>query len=270
MHASEQGSGNLEMFGSLLRYFRERAGMTQEGLGKYVGYSKSQVAMVERGERPPKGKLVEIADEVLGAQGALLAAGRKLRASRFPSWFEDYADLEAKATAIYMYANHVIPGLLQTEAYARAVFSQENPPYEDDELEARTAARLDRQRVLQRKPVPVVGFVLDEHTLKRPIGGKHILKEQLTQLLEVGQRRNVTIQVMPTDREVHAGLNGSMTLLETDERTQIAYAEAPGGGYFVSEQPHLGNMFAQYGILRAQALNPEESAQLISEVTGRL
>ncbi|MEV2235903.1 helix-turn-helix transcriptional regulator [Streptomyces phaeochromogenes] len=97
------------MFGSLLRFFRERAGITQEGLGGQVGYSKSQVAMVERGERPPKGKLVEIADEVLGAQGALLAAGKKLKTSRFPSWFLDYAGLEAKATAIYMYANHPDP-----------------------------------------------------------------------------------------------------------------------------------------------------------------
>ncbi|MFD0315737.1 helix-turn-helix domain-containing protein [Streptomyces flavalbus] len=258
------------MFGSLLRFYRERAGMTQEALGKYVGYSKSQVAMVERGERPPKGKLVEIADEVLSAQGALLTAGKKLRAPRFPSWFEDYAELEAKASAIYMYANHVIPGLLQTEAFARAVFTQESPPYEEDELEARTAARIERQRVLRRRPAPVVGFVLEEHILKRPIGGTHILKDQLAHLLEMCQQRNITVQLMPTNREVHAGLNGAMILLETDERRQIAYAEAPGGGYFVSEQPYLGNLFAQYGILRAQALNPEESAKLIYEVSHEL
>ncbi|MFI9762625.1 Scr1 family TA system antitoxin-like transcriptional regulator [Streptomyces sp. NPDC051963] len=258
------------MFGSLLRFYRERAGMTQENLGGYVQYSKSQVAMVERGERPPKGKLIEIADEVLGAQGALLAAGRKLKASRFPSWFEDYAELEAKATAIYMYANHVIPGLLQTAAYGRATFDVYRPPLEDDEIEARLAARLDRQQVLARKPLPVVGFVLEEHVLKRPLGGEQSLKEQLGHILEVGQRRNVEIQVMPTDRLIHAGLDGPMILLETKDDGRIAYVEGPSNGYFVGEQPDLGHMFARYGILRAQALNPEESAQLISEVAGRL
>lgn len=258
------------MFGSLLRFFRERAGVTQETLGKNVGYSKSQVAMVERGERPPKGQLVEIADETLGAQGALLTAARKLKASRFPSWFEDYAELEAKAVAINMYANHVIPGMLQTEAYARAIFNTHCPPFEDDEVEARVTARLDRQHVLRRKPLPLVGFVLDEHTLTRPLGGREALKEQLEHLLEVGQQRNVEIQVMPHDREVHAGLNGPMILLETAERQPLAYVEGPGGGYFVDQHPNLGNLFAQYGILRAQALNPDESAKLIDKVAREL
>ncbi|MEU1132694.1 helix-turn-helix transcriptional regulator [Streptomyces sp. NPDC005900] len=258
------------MFGALLRFFRERAGMTQEGLGKYVGYSKSQVAMVERGERAPKGKLVEISDEVLGAQGALTAAGVKLRPSRFAEWFEDYVELEAKATAIYMYANHVIPGLLQTEAYGRAIIGAGCPPPEDDEIEDKLAGRLDRQRVLQRRPAPIVGFVLEEHILKRPLGGKQALKEQLNHLLTVGQRRNVEIQVMPASREVHAGLNGPMILLETHENKRVVYIDGPSGGYFVREHPELGGLFARYGILRAQALTPDESTELIDKVAREL
>ncbi|MFF9626277.1 helix-turn-helix domain-containing protein [Streptomyces griseosporeus] len=258
------------MFGSLLRFFREQAGMTQEALGQHVGYSKSQVAMVERGERAPKGQFVEVADERLGAQGALMTASRKLTLSRFPSWFADYAELEAKATAIYMYANHVIPGMLQTEDYARGVFLSACPPLEDDEIESSIEARLSRQQVLRRKPAPVVGFVLEEHTLRRPLGGRQALKEQLAHILEVGRLRHIVIQVMPTDREVHAALNGPMMLLETDERERVAYVEGPSGGYFVNEQPDQASLFAQYGILRAQALTPAESAQLISEVAGGL
>ncbi|MFB9504666.1 helix-turn-helix domain-containing protein [Streptomyces aurantiacus] len=270
MHSGDQSSSNLEMFGSLLRFFRERAGMTQEGLGGYAGYSKSQVAMVERGERPPKGKLVEIADEALSAQGALLAAGKKLKASRFPTWFEDYAELEAKASFINMYANHVVPGMLQAEAYARAIINCHCPPFEDEEVEAHVTARLERQRILQRKPTPLVGFVLEEHTLTRPVGGSTVLKEQLNHILEVGQRRNVEIQVMPHNREVHAGLNGPMILLESAECHRLAYVEGPGGGYFVDQQPNLGNLFAQYGSLRAQALSPEESTKLIERVADAL
>ncbi|WP_307790566.1 helix-turn-helix domain-containing protein [Streptomyces actuosus] len=270
MHPRDSDSGNLKMFGSLLRFFREQAGMTQEVLGRHVGYSKSQVAMVERGERPPKGQLVTVADEVLSTQGALIAAGATLRVSRFPSWFEDYAELEARATAVYMYANHLIPGLLQTESYGRATFDVHCPPLEDDEIEMRLAARLDRQRVLARKPAPIVGFVLEEHTVKRPLGGRQAHKDQLSHILEVGRRRNVEIQVMPTDRHIHAGLDGPMILLETDDPDRVGYVEGPSNGYFVSQQPDLGNMFARYGILRAQALNPEESAKLIDEVAGKL
>jgi hypothetical protein len=132
-----------------------------------------------------------------------------------------------------MYANHVIPGMLQTEAYARAIFSCHCPPLEDDEIENGVTARLERQSVLQRKPTPLVSFVLEEHTLTRPLGGPVALKEQLSHVLEVGQRRNVEIQVMPHDRETHAGLNGPMILLETAERKRLAYVEGPGGGYFV-------------------------------------
>ncbi|MFF7448314.1 MULTISPECIES: Scr1 family TA system antitoxin-like transcriptional regulator [unclassified Streptomyces] len=270
MHSGERGAENLEIFGSLLRFYRERAGVTQEALGKEVGYSKSQVAMVERGERAPKGQFVEVADERLGAQGALVAVGRKLRTSRFRSWFADYAELESKATAIYMYANHVIPGMLQTPAYGRGVFASHCPSLEDEEIEADLEARLGRQAVLRRKPAPVVGFVLEEHTLRRPLGGHQALKEQLGHLLDIGQQRNVEIQVMPTDRQNHAGLDGPMILLETDERERIAYVDGPSGAYFVTQQPHLGNMFARYGILRAQALNPDESAKLINEVAGEL
>ncbi|MFI1723154.1 helix-turn-helix domain-containing protein [Streptomyces sp. NPDC020489] len=270
MHSGERGAENLEIFGSLLRFYRERAGVTQEALGKEVGYSKSQVAMVERGERAPKGQFVEVADERLGAQGALVAVGQKLKGSRFPSWFEDYAEMEARATAIYMYTTHVIPGLLQTEAYARATFEVHRPSLEDGEIDTRLAARMDRQRVLERKPAPVVGFVLEEHLLSRPLGGDQALKEQLGHLLDIGRSRSVEIQVMPTGRRDHAGLDGPMILLETEDSDRIGYVEGPHNGYFVTQQPELGQMFARYGILRAQALNPEESAQLISEVAGRL
>lgn len=271
MHSGERGSGNLKMFGALLRFFRERAGMTQDGLGGHVKYSKSQVAMVERGERPPKGRFVEIADEVLDAQGALLAAAKELSVERFPAWFEEYAAKEAQAAAIHMYATHVIPGLLQTEAYARAIFScQYCPPREDGELETRLAARLERQRVLQRKPAPIVSFVLEESVLSRPLGGPEALKEQLRHMLDVGRMHNVELQVMPHERQAHAGLSGPMILLETDEHRQLGYLEGQGHGLFVTEQPDVSHLFGKYGILRAQALTPDESAKLIEQVAREL
>ncbi|MEU9960727.1 helix-turn-helix transcriptional regulator [Streptomyces sp. NPDC050982] len=268
MHSSERGS---ESFGVLLRFHRERAGMTQEGLGGHVGYSKSQVAMVERGERPPKGKLVETADQVLGAQGALLVlAEKEFGDSGLRPWTEDYLAEERKASALHVYQNHLIPGSLQTEAYARAIYNCHCPALDDEEIDKRVAARLARQRLFERKPMPIISYVLEQSTLTRPLGGPPALKEQLLHILDIGRLRHVEIQVMPHDRQVHAGLNGPMILLETAERRQLAYVEGPSGGYFVSEQPDLGDLFARYGILRAQALTPDESAKLIAEVADTL
>lgn len=271
VHSSERSAGTQRMFGSLLRFHRERSGISQDALAQRVGYSKSQVAMVERGERPPKGDFVPVADEALGAQGALLAAAKELRVSHLPAWTEEYATLEKQADTLHTYANHVIPGLLQTEAYARAVFNCNYcPPLDDEEIEAQVTTRLERQSVLTRKPLPVVGFVLEQAALTRPLGGPAVLKEQLEHIIAVGRLRNVEIQIMRHDRQAHAGLAGPMILLETADRPQLAYVEGQNGGYFVGEQPDVGRLFGKYGILRAQALSPEESSTLIEQVAQDL
>ncbi|CAM5527130.1 XRE family transcriptional regulator OS=Streptomyces alboniger OX=132473 GN=CP975_29140 PE=4 SV=1 [Streptomyces alboniger] len=269
MHQGERGS---ETFGALLRFYRERAGITQEALGTHVQYSKSQVAMVERGERAPRGRLVELADDLLGAQGALvLLAEKEFGGGGLRPWTEDYLAEERKASALHVYQSHVIPGSLQTEAYARAVYSSNCcPTLDDEEIEKRVAARLDRQQLFHRKPSPNISYVLEESTLTRPTGGSKALREQLHHILSLGRLRHVEIQVMPHNRQAHAGLNGSMILLETAERRQLAYVEGPSGGYFVGEHPDLGDLFGKYGILRAQALNPDESAVLIDEVAASL
>ncbi|MBT2489155.1 helix-turn-helix domain-containing protein [Streptomyces sp. ISL-96] len=269
MHSSERGSRS---FGALLRFHREQAGMSQDALAGRIGFSKSQVAMVERGERPPRGNFVPNADGALSAQGALLVvADKEFETSGMPPWTENYLDEEKKAIALHTYQNHVIPGALQTEAYARAVFNCNYcPPLDDEEIEKRVAARLERQKLFRRKPTPIISYVLEQSTLTRPLGGPQVLKEQLHSILDICRLRHVEIQVMPHDRKTHAGLAGPMILLETAERRQLAYVEGQNGGYFVGEQPGVGDMFGRYGILRAQALNPEESAKLIEQVAEGL
>ncbi|MFE7239633.1 Scr1 family TA system antitoxin-like transcriptional regulator [Streptomyces sp. NPDC057580] len=100
----------------------------------------------------------------------------------------------------------------------------------------------------------------------KPIGGRHVRKRQLRHILDIAQLRHVQMQVMEPDRETHVGLDGPFVLLETKERRQLAYIEGQGGSFFISEQPSLGNLFGKYGILRAQALSPEESIKLIEQV----
>ncbi|UUS31689.1 helix-turn-helix domain-containing protein [Streptomyces changanensis] len=263
--------GAAKAFGRLLRFHRQRAKVSLELLGEHTAYSKSQVAMIERGERKPSARFVEVADEVLGAQGALLEVAKEVTASGVAAWLEDYLVAEAQAVSVHKYENHVIPGLLQTEAYARAVFQCANPPLDDEVIEASITARLARQGLFRRKPLPLISFVLEKAVLTRPIGGRAALKENLLSILEVGRLRHVSIQVMPEDRETHAGLDGPFILLETAKhRSQLVYVEGQGGRYFLSEQPDVADVFARYGILRAQALSPEDSAELIEQVAREL
>lgn len=269
MHNGARGS---KSFGALLRFHRSLADMSQDALASHIGFSKSQVAMVERGERPPRGNFVPKADEVLGAQGALLVVAEKeFEDSGIPPWTEDYLAEEQKASSVHSYQDHVIPGLLQTEAYARAVFNCNYcPSLDDEEIEKRVTARLERKELFHRKPMATLGFVIEESTLSRPLGGSSVLQEQLHAILDFGQLRHVEIQVMPHNRQTHAGLMGPMILLETADRRRLAYIEGHKGGYLVSEQPDLGNLFGKYGILRAHSLTPEESAKLIEQVAQEL
>nr|WP_202527629.1 helix-turn-helix transcriptional regulator [Streptomyces sp. SID5770] len=255
----------------MLRFYRERAGISQEALGRKTRYSKSQVAMIERGERRAKGAFVEIADKLLSAQGALLAVAAEVTASGVAAWFEDYLEEEVKAAGIHMYENHVIPGPLQTKEYARAVFNSAVPALEDEEIEASVLARLERQEMFSRKPAPLVTFVLEKAALTKPLGGEDVLRENLLHLLDVAKLRNVEIQVMPESPKTHAGLNGPFILLETEGRKgQLVYVEGQGGRYFLSEQPDVGDTFARYSTLRAQAFTPEETAQIIEQVAREL
>lgn len=274
MHGGErrrrQPDGNAEMFGALLRFFRERARVSLGALGEQLGYSKSQVAMVERGERPPKGKFVPMADEFLRAEGALLAAAAKLKVGPDPIWFEDYRAEEATASVLNSYQVQAIPGLLQTESYARAIFNCHRPAEDEDLIEERLAFRLDRSKLFERKPLCVMSFIIEEQVLNRPLGGNATLKETLLNVLRIGDLRHVDIQVMPTRVTEHAGLDGSMILLDTADHTQLAFVEWQGGGRVISEPSDLSMLHVRYGTMRTQALSPAASAEMIHEVASKL
>ncbi|PLW69299.1 helix-turn-helix domain-containing protein [Streptomyces sp. SCUT-3] len=267
---NDAGSTTLKYFGSQLKLLRGRAGLSRAELGERVGYSEAMVAAVEQGRRIPQQGFVDQADEALDARGVLRIGASFLAQARYPSWFQDFAILEADAVSMYLYSNQTVPGVLQTEEYARAVVGGSCPPPDDDEVERRVAARLDRQTLLTRTPRPVLGFVIEEVVVRRPIGGSAVMEGQLRRLLDCARMRNVSLQVMPTCRETHAGLEGPMVLLETQDRRNLAYVEGQRGSFLISEQDEVSVLMQRYGILRAQALSPEESASLIEQVLGEL
>ncbi|MFJ2647155.1 helix-turn-helix domain-containing protein [Streptomyces sp. NPDC087420] len=264
----EFGTGILCLFGRQLKLLRERAGMDRAGLGSLTGYSASTIAAFEQGRRIPPPKFIDRVDEVLEAGGVLSASKEEVARAQYPAFFRDAARLEAKAVALHVYATKAVPGLLQTEGYARAVFSMWRPLLDGETINQRVAARLARQEVFSRTQLPTISFVIEEFVLRRPLGGWATMQGQLEEILLHGHRRNVEIQVMPIERDEHAGLEGPFTLIETHEGQRIAYVESYKDSRLYTERRQVREIEEQYGILRAQALTPRESLALIEKLLG--
>ncbi|MGW6136705.1 helix-turn-helix domain-containing protein [Streptomyces sp. NPDC055144] len=264
----EFGAGILHVFGRQLKLCRERAGLDRAELGARTGYSASTIASFEQGRRIPPPKFIDLADEVLDAGGVLRAGKEEVARAQYPAFFRDAARLEAGAVELHVYASQVVPGLLQTDEYARAVFTMRRPLLDEVIVDRRVAARLARQEIFSRVPLPTISFVIEESVLRRPLGGRAVMRGQLEQMLLHGHRRNVEIQVMPTEREDHAGLAGPFTLIETREGRRIAYAEVHKDSRLYTERGAVRELEEQYGILRAEALTPRESLAFIEKLLG--
>ncbi|MFH9871185.1 helix-turn-helix domain-containing protein [Streptomyces lydicus] len=264
----DAGSGILRVFGRQLKRFRVRAGLERSEFGALTGYSSSTIAAYEQGRRVPPPRFIDQADEVLDAGGVLLEMKEEVARAQYPAFFRDAARLEGEAVELHVYDTHLINGLLQTEEYARAVFTMRRPLLSDETIEERVAARLARQKIFSRLPMPTLSFVIEQSVLTRPLGGNYVMRGQLEQLLLSGQRRNVAIQVMPNAREEHAGLAGPFTLIETQDARRIAYVEAYKHSRLYTDRGTVRQLEEQYGLLRAQALTPRESLTLIEELLG--
>ena len=218
----------------------------------------------------PPPRFIDMVDELLDAGGLLKEMKGEVARAQYPAFFRDAARLEAEAVEVQIYANQAVPGLLQTEEYMRAVFGMGRPLLDDEAIEQQVAARLGRQLLFDRKPAPLLGFVIDESVIRRPFGGGTVLRGQLEHLLLAGALRNVEVQIMPLDREDNAAVDGPFTVLHREDGEQVAYLEAQGRSTIVTEPTEVRGIVARYGIIRAQALTPRESLALIEKSLGEM
>ncbi|QKV91688.1 helix-turn-helix transcriptional regulator [Streptomyces sp. NA02950] len=264
-------SDGLRAFGAVVKVFRERAGLTQEELAPLVRYSPQTVASIEQGRRFPQQDFIERAEDVLDAFGVLRAAAKHLaRRKGLASWFRQWAGLEEQAISVCMYECRAVPGLLQTEAYARAVFHSGVPPLADEQIESQLAARQERQRLLQERPNTAFNFIIEEALLLRRTGGADVTRELIDHLLECADLRNVEFQVMSLVQEEHAGLNGPIRLLETPDHQWFGYAEGQRTGQLICDRKDISVLQMRYAKLRSQALTPEDSRSLLRQIRGAL
>ncbi|OEV31053.1 DNA-binding protein [Streptomyces nanshensis] len=264
----EPGTGVVLAFGRQLKLLRTQAGLERTEFGKRTGYAAQSVASFEQGRRIPQPGFIDRADEVLNAGGVLKALKEEVLRAQYPAFFRDAARLEAKAESVCVYALYAVPGLLQTEAYARAGFRLQRPLLDDEVIEQSLAARMARHEIYARRPAPLLSFIIEEVALRRPIGGREVVHEQWEHLLLVGQKRNVEIQVMPIDREEHAALGGPFTLIDTAQGDRIGYAEVQSDSRLYTGRSQVRELEARYGILRSQALTPRESSLFIQKLRG--
>lgn len=259
----------VEALGHQQKRWREAAGLSAAELGEAIGYGEDQVRKVERGARIPRPEYLDAVDRVLGANGFISAMKEEMAKARYPKKVRELAKLEERAVEIGAYGNHNLHGLLQTKEYARALFGTRQPAYSPDQVERGLAARMARHAIFERSPVPDMTFVQEEVTLRRPIGGKMVLRAQLERLLELAQLPNVTIQVMPTDCEEHAGIEGGrIQLLKFGDGSAVGRSEGEFHGRPVSDPRQLRVLELRYGMIRAQALPPRESLAFIKRVRG--
>ncbi|MGW5637852.1 helix-turn-helix domain-containing protein [Streptomyces sp. NPDC003832] len=274
MGENEGAAGLFVALGKQMKVLRERKGLTQKEFGALVGYGPDAISAMERGVRTPQPELLEKADELLDAGGLLREVVPEVREAmstartRHPEWYRSYAGLEAEAVSLYDYSTMGVLGLLQTEEYARAVFTQRHPPLDEETIEKRVADRLSRQQLFEKWPPPECSFVLEQAVLERPIGGTSVHAGQLRRLLRIGRMRNVQLQVMPTGRAEHPCLDNSFTLLTPKGKEQVAYMESQGYPRLISDREEVRVLAGRYGIIRAQALNPHESLHLIEGMLG--
>ncbi|MET9991727.1 helix-turn-helix transcriptional regulator [Streptomyces mutabilis] len=255
----DPGASPLDYYGYELRRHREAAGLTQRQLGDIVNYTGSLVGQIETARKLPTPEFSERVDAALGTGGFLSRLVDLVMRSQLPAWFQQVAELEVRAVEICTFQTHMIHGLLQTDAYVRAVLGTLDPTDLDD----RTAVRLARQRIFEKEEPPVFWAILSEAALRQEIGDRETMRGQLAHLLSFESNPRINVQVLPYSAGAHAGLQGSFTLFRFARDPAIVYTEGYGTGHPTANPDTVKDCSLRYDHLRAAALPLRDSAELI-------
>ncbi|MCL7497381.1 helix-turn-helix domain-containing protein [Streptomyces sp. MCA2] len=255
------------LFATRLRRLRLNAGLTQAQLGRQAHTHSTRINQIERttGAKPTL-ELARALDEALGADELLIELWPYVYRETFPDWAREFMERSERAVAIREYASAVVPGLLQTERYARALLSLGRTLESAEQLEERVAARLGRQVRLTEPDGPELWVVVDEAVLLRPLGGPTVMQAQLARLLEAANLPRVTLQVLPFSSGGHEIIGRSLTLLTQPNGMESAYVEVADFGQLFDEPGEVESFSVIYDRLRALALPPNMSLDMIRSV----
>jgi transcriptional regulator with XRE-family HTH domain len=267
-----------------LRRLRQESGRTREEVADWVGCAPATVTKIENGSATARPADVSLLLELYGVTGAardeLMALAREARRR---GWWHQYADilhpgfevyvgLEDEASRISSYQAETVCGLLQTEAYTRALLAAEFPAVPEDDVERQVMVRLKRQERLTADDAPRTSAVVNEAALWREVGGRATMREQLRHLVKVSQTEGTTVQVLPFAAGSHPAMHGAFTVLGFPEEgdRDVVYVEYRQGGLYLEKQADKEAYARLFEHLRTRALGPEESRALISRVAGQM
>jgi transcriptional regulator with XRE-family HTH domain len=266
--------------GADLRRLRELAGLKLEEAGARVGISKATLSRYETKEGVVKWPTVDALCREYGANDEeRLALVELAKGARIQGWWRSLADpipesmnlmltLEDEVVREDHYACMYVPGLLQTRAYAEAVHRASEVRCEEREVQHMVDIRMKRQELLEREDPPHVWAVIDEAALRRRVGGREVMRKQLTHLLTMAERSRITVQVLPFDRGAHAAAVGSFAVLRGQApELDVVYVDLLGGGLFMEKPEELERYKLAFEYLSAQALDFESSTDLIDRIS---
>lgn len=240
----------------------EAASLTLEGLGKILYCTGSLIGQIETAQKVPTRNFAERLDAAFMTDGSFTRMIGMVLRSQLPNWFQAFADMEAKAAYISTYQCQLVYGLLQTPEYAAALLAVDEP----DKVEEMVSARMERQRILDKKQPPAVWVILDESVLFRMVGDREVMRKQLARLVSFRDNPWVNIQVLPFSVGAHTGMMGSFTLLRFDDDPDIHYSEGYDQGHMTANPEVIKERSVGYARLQAAALSVEDSADLIARV----
>ncbi|MFF3406611.1 helix-turn-helix domain-containing protein [Streptomyces sp. NPDC002742] len=262
----DPSSSPRAMIGAELRHARENAGFSQAELGEPLFVSGSFIGQLESGTRRLQLEYAVQIDEILGTKGFFARNCRALARSKYPDHFAEAAEAEAIATAIKHYLPLLIPGLLQTPAYAADLFRIYRPTVPDTEIEELVATRMERARLLDNPTTPLLWVILDEAALRRPVGGAATMAEALRHLADLAHRRRIIMQVLTFDAGTHAAMGGSLKLMEFMDAPPLCFIEGVDMGKLVDDPATVARHTLTFNLIQAAALAPRASLSLVESM----
>lgn len=259
----DPSSSPRALLGAELRHAREKAGLSQEELGQRLFVSGSFIGQLEAGTRRMQPEHARMLDEVLGTEDFFQRNCAAVAKSRYREHFAEAAEAEARAVAIREYASMLIPGLLQTPAYARAVSRAYQPTATKEVIDELVAGRMARSRILDDPTRPLLWAVVDEAALRRVTGDPGVMAEALLHIAGLIRRNRVIVQVLPFDAGAHPGMQGCVKLMDFDDAPPLVYLEGVDTGRLEDDPASITRYRLYYELLTSSALSRQKSLVLI-------
>jgi transcriptional regulator with XRE-family HTH domain len=260
----------LAKFAEQLRAWRKSRGWSQIVLAGKLLCSDSLVSGVETADKTPTLEFATRCDEAFGTPGTFVALHELISREAWPSYFAPVIDFEMRAIRIHEWELRVVPGLLQTDSYARSVISSGKPRQGVDALDRAVSGRMERQRILTRDSPPLFWAVLHEGTLRHVVGSRRIMAEQLDKIIGIARAPDVVIQVLPFTASEHPGTDGPISVFDFVGAPSVAYTECNGGGMIVESPEQVGDLVTTLNLIRATALPPHESMNLLMQIRSEM